>query len=106
MKKAILLYMCCLAFSVIKAQSVDLLEEEVSSEWIKVFMPVKPIPASTTNTRPSNQPKPVTVQKPSSVKKPALTERTQSSTPKNTTAPDVFNKTNNKVNRFKKGKRN
>ena len=85
MKSLIIIVLCFVATKAF-SQTSDVLVDEKSSEWIRV-----------TSTASVSKPKSTTtVKKKTSSNKPA--------TPKQNTQED-FEKTNNQVNRFKKGKK-
>ena len=83
--KTLFIILYCLVASKGFSQSSDVMVEEKSSEWIKVTSPVA-----------VSKPKAVTIKKTSSTTRPA--------TPKKD-AQEEFEKTNQQVNRFKKGKK-
>ena len=73
------------------SQETESMTDEKSSEWIKITIPV---------TRAAN-PRPATAKKTTTAKK-TVTPPKKVEAPKPETT-DEFNKTNSKVNRFKKG---
>ena len=82
----------CFTCSFCFGQEAETMTQEKSSEWIKISIPV---------ARPAS-PKPATAKKTTATVKKTVTP------PKKVEAPkpeptDEFNKTNKKVNRFKKG---
>jgi len=92
MKKAILI--CLLSFIGSKAfsQTDETFTEEKSSDWIKISVPLTPVPHSSSRTnRTTTAP-----QKREPVSQPAPQPKSS----------DVFNKTNSEVKRFKKGSGN
>ena len=84
MKKLVIAFFCIAALNA-RAQDKGTITEEKASEWIRITAP--PVAKKTSTV---SQKKPVT-KKPATNPKPAV--------------PKDFNQTNNKVNRFKKDKK-
>jgi len=83
--KTLVVAILCLVATKGFSQTADLMIEEKSSEWIKVTSPVV-----------ASKPRTTTVKRTTNTTKPA--------TPKQD-AQEEFEKTNQQVNRFKKGKK-
>jgi hypothetical protein len=84
--KNLFIIISCFIASATFAQSSEVIIEEKSSDWIKVVASV-PVSKQRTTT---------TVKRKTTSKKPAIPKKD---------AQEEFEKTNNQVNRFKKGKK-